>query len=485
MSTPPPHRTPDPAHPSTTSSADSPDFPAAPTRDAGVDARAEATADTEPSPATPPRSPRGALTLWWRRRRDSAGRSSTSHGRRPRAPRTPIPPAILVLIAAAFVIALGFGLVAPVLPQLARSFDVGTTAAAAIVSVFALARLVFAPAGGRLVERLGERPVYVAGLTIVGLSSLTCAFATDYTQLLLFRGLGGLGSTMFTVSALGLVVRLAPPGARGRISSYYAGSFLLGNIAGPVVGGVLGGLGLRVPFLVYGVLLILTAAFVFVRLRAATGSTVATGATGTPPVLALRAAFGDSAYRAAIGSSFANGWGVFGVRVALVPLFATAALGAGPALAGAALAIFAVGNALALPLAGRLTDAYGRRPLVLGGLATTSIATMVLGLVPNVAVFIVASIAAGLGAGLLGPAQQAAVADVIGPERGAGRVLAVFQMASDTGTIIGPLLAGLMVDTLSYGWAFAVTGAVCLVAMVPWLLARETLPATTKDPATS
>ncbi|GGC95001.1 MFS transporter [Tersicoccus solisilvae] len=409
-----------------------------------------------------------------------------SRRRRPRAPRTPIPPAILVLIAAAFVIALGFGLVAPVLPQLAHSFDVGTTAAAAIVSVFALARLVFAPAGGRLVERLGERPVYVAGLAIVGLSSLTCAFATDYVQLLLFRGLGGLGSTMFTVSALGLIVRLAPAGARGRISSYYAGSFLLGNIAGPVVGGVLGGLGLRVPFVVYGLLLLATAAFVFVRLRAATGSAATIGGeAGTPPVLPLRTAFGDSAYRAAIGSSFANGWGVFGVRVALVPLFATAALGAGPALAGAALAIFAVGNALALPLAGRLTDAYGRRPLVLAGLATTGIATMALGLVPNVAVFIVASIVAGVGAGLLGPAQQAAVADVIGPERSSGRVLAAFQMAADTGTIIGPLLAGFLVDTLSYGWAFAVTGAVCLLAMVPWLVARETLPATTTEPAGS
>ncbi|OMH37165.1 arabinose ABC transporter permease [Tersicoccus sp. Bi-70] len=395
-----------------------------------------------------------------------------------------MPPEILVLIAAAFVIALGFGLVAPVLPQLAHSFDVGTTAAAAIVSVFALARLVFAPAGGRLVERLGERPVYVAGLSIVGLSSLTCAFATDYAQLLLFRGLGGLGSTMFTVSALGLVVRLSPAGARGRISSYYAGSFLLGNIAGPVVGGVLGGLGLRVPFIVYGVLLLLTAAYVFVRLRAVTArSAAAGGASTTPPVLPLRTAFADSAYRAAIVSSFANGWGVFGVRVALVPLFATAALGAGPALAGAALAIFAVGNALALPLAGRLTDAYGRRPLVLTGLAVTGVATIVLGLVPDVAVFIIASIAAGLGAGLLGPAQQATVADVIGPDRGAGRVLAVFQMASDTGAIVGPLLAGLMVDTLSYGWAFAVTGAVCLLATVPWLLARETAPATTRNPA--
>ena len=65
--------------------------------------------------------------------------------------------------------------------------------------------------------------------------------------------------------------------------------------------------------------------------------------------------------------------------------------------------------------------------------------------------------------GLLGPAQQAAIADVIGNERSGGRVLAVFQMTSDIGAIIGPVLAGLLADRLGYGWAFGVTGGVLVV----------------------
>lgn len=61
-------------------------------------------------------------------------------------PKQPtIPREIKVLIAAAFVIALGFGLIAPILPQFAKSFDVGVAAAGFIVSVFALTRLAFAP----------------------------------------------------------------------------------------------------------------------------------------------------------------------------------------------------------------------------------------------------------------------------------------------------------------------------------------------------
>ena len=72
-------------------------------------------------------------------------------GGSPASERERIPREIRVLIAAAFVIAIGFGLVAPILPQFAQSFDVGVTAASVIVSAFALTRLLFAPGGGWLV----------------------------------------------------------------------------------------------------------------------------------------------------------------------------------------------------------------------------------------------------------------------------------------------------------------------------------------------
>ena len=177
-----------------------------------------------------------------------------------------LPRDIKVMLVAAFLIALGFGLVAPVLPQFATTFDVGATAAAVIVSIFAFMRLVFAPAGGALIVRLGERPVYVAGLLIVAASTAACAFAQDYWQLLVFRGLGGAGSVMFTVASMALVVRLAPPESRGRVSGAYASAFLIGNVCGPVVGGLLAGFGLRVPFLVYAAALVLAALVVQTQL---------------------------------------------------------------------------------------------------------------------------------------------------------------------------------------------------------------------------
>ncbi len=388
---------------------------------------------------------------------------------RPRIPRE-----LWVLVAAAFVIALGFGLITPVLPSFAQSYGVGAFASSVVVSAFAFFRLIFAPAGGRLIARLGERPVYLSGLVIVAVSTGATAFAQDYWQLLVFRGLGGIGSTMFTVSAVALLVRLAPVSIRARVSSVYATAFLLGGVGGPVVGGLLGSWGLRVPFLVYAVALLIAAAIVAIFLRDA----ALRPAPGVPtlPVLRLRQAWRDSAYRAAFGSGFANGWANFGVRNAILPLFAVVVIGNAPWVAGMALAVFALGNAVGLTVAGRNADRRGRRPFIIGGLVVSGIATAATGFAPNLTLLVVLSLIAGVGAGTLNPAQQASLADVVGREHNGGPALAAFQMAQDSGSIAGPLIAGLLVDHGSYELAFAVTGGITVIAALPWLWARETRP---------
>ncbi|MDG3015207.1 MFS transporter [Corynebacteriales bacterium D3-21] len=387
-------------------------------------------------------------------------------------PRPTVPRQIWVLVAAAFVIAVGYGLIAPVLPEYARSFDVGVTGASVIISAFAFCRLVFAPVSGRLVHLLGERPTYLTGLFIVACSTGACAFAQSYWQLLVFRGLGGIGSTMFTVSAMGLLVRLAPVRARGRVNGLYATAFLLGGIGGPIIGGLLAGLGMAVPFLVYAVALLIAMAVVYFQLRDVGGKPAGQGAAHA--AMTVREALAHRTYRAALGSNFANGWSALGVRVALVPLFVTA-FGGGPGLAGLSLAAFSVGNAVALTLGGRWADVRGRKPLVLAGLLITGIATAALGLSESVAPFLIVSTVAGLGSGLLNPPQQAAVADVIGSRRSGGTVLAGFQMMSDVGAIAGPILAGALAEHVSYAAAFAVTGAISLLALPAWLRAPETL----------
>jgi MFS family permease len=133
-----------------------------------------------------------------------------------------LPREVWVLVAANVVVALGYGVVAPVLPQYARHFGVSISAATFVITAFAVMRLIGAPAAGMFVQRLGERRVYISGLIIVALSTGACAFADTYWQLLLFRSLGGVGSAMFTVSSLGLLIRISPSDARGRVAGLFS-----------------------------------------------------------------------------------------------------------------------------------------------------------------------------------------------------------------------------------------------------------------------
>lgn len=383
-----------------------------------------------------------------------------------------LPREIWILVTGSFIVAVGMGIVAPALPTFAASFDVGVTAASFVISAFALMRLTFAPIGGRLVSRFGERPIYVWGITIVGISTTACAFADSYWQLLVFRALGGSGSAMFTVSVLALLVRLAPPSQRGRASGMWATSFLLGSISGPIIGGTMIGFSFRLPFLSYGAALFLAAFVGWVLLRKST--LAAPDRNESVPAMTVREALRRRSYRAALLSNFSNGWAVHGVRIALVPLFVVEALHSTQSMSGVALSVFAAGNVAVLLISGRISDRSGRKPMIVAGLGIAAVGNIALGFSPSVPWFLAASLVAGIGAGLLNPAQNATVADVVGSNRRGGPVLAAFQMSSDVGAILGPMIAGVLADVVSFQAAFLVTGLTGVLAFLVWLRASET-----------
>lgn len=382
-----------------------------------------------------------------------------------------IPAEIWVLVAAAFLIALGFGIVAPILPQFAKSFDVGVMAASAIVSVFAFVRLVFAPAGGALIGKFGERRIYLWGLSIVAVSSALSGLAPDYWTLLLFRGLGGMGSVMFTVSSMGLLVRLSPPAHRGHTSSLYGSAFLLGNIFGPILGSALQGLGLRIPFFIYAGAVFASVLMVSIFLRRDTGAAPEQGQA--QPKMTLQEALALPYYRALLVTGFAHGWANFGVRIALLPLMAAAVPAIGAKAAGIALTLFALGNAVTQQATGRLIDKLGRRPFLVIGLGISALVTLPFGYFDTLGWFLALSVAAGAGAAFIAPASQALLADLIGSNRNGGQALSTYSMATDLGSITGTLLAGGIADMLGFSWAWAATAFVLAAAMLPWFFVKR------------
>jgi MFS family permease len=382
-----------------------------------------------------------------------------------------LPRETFVLALVAFCVALGFGIVVPAVPLFALQFGVGTTAAGAVVSAFALMRLVSGLAGGKLVDRVGERTGLLVGLGVVAVSSLLAGLSVSYPQLLVLRAVGGIGSAVFTIASTTLLLRVATAAQRGQTQSVYRGGFLLGGIIGPAFGGAVIGISLRAPFFLYAGTLALAMAVAATMLpRGALTSEPAQVSLGVaeedaPPHVVvpevrttLRTALSNPGYRAALAGNFAVGFSVLGVRSTVVPLLVVQDLHLAAGWVGAAFVVAALVQAVLLLPAGRAVDQIGRRPMLLAGGAVTAASLLGLALVTRPATLLLAMAVFACGAAVLGVAPAALVGDVV--EGKGGTAVAVWQMASDLGSVIGPLAAGLLIDRGSFGTALVVSGAV-------------------------
>lgn len=383
-----------------------------------------------------------------------------------------LPRETFVLALVAFCVALGFGIVVPAVPLFALQFGVGTTAAGAVVSAFALMRLLSGLAGGRLVDRVGERAALLAGLGIVAVSSLLAGLAVSYPQLLVLRGVGGIGSAVFTIAATSLLLRVAKAAQRGQTQSVYRGGFLLGGIVGPALGGAVVGVSLRAPFFLYAGTLLLAALAAGTLLPKPPPADVSEVQVslgvgeddGLPravvpePRTSLSDAFANPAYQAALAGNFAVGFAVLGVRSTVVPLLVVQGLGLAAGWIGVAFTVAALVQAVLLLPAGKAVDQIGRRPtLVVGGLVSAASLLGLAAATGPVSLLLAMTVFAA-GAALLGVAPAAIVGDVV--EGKGGRAVAVWQMSSDLGSVIGPLSAGFLIDRASFAVALVVSAAV-------------------------
>jgi MFS transporter, DHA1 family, multidrug resistance protein len=371
------------------------------------------------------------------------------------------PREVWVLSAVAFAVALGFGIVAPAIVLFAKSFGVSDFLAGTVISVFALMRFASAPAAGWLVNRTGERIILATGIAIVAVSSLVAGLSQDIGQLIVLRGAGGVGSAMFTVSAAALLLRVVEPQQRARATGAFQAGFLVGGITGPLFGGILTAISLRLPFFVYAATLILAGVIGLVFLSGSRLRQREERAGTLEPPTPLGVALRSRAYLAATFNNFATGWGLFGLRMSLLPLFVVEGLGLGAGWVGLGLFVSTITQGVTLAFAGRLADVRGRRPALTLGASLVCLSFVVLATLQQPPFYLLAMATFGMGSAFLGTSSTAVVGDVIGG-RG-GTAISTFQMASDLGAFLGPLAAGAISDATSFATAFAVTAVVAAI----------------------
>ncbi len=160
---------------------------------------------------------------------------------------------IFVLITLA-IDALGIGLVIPIVPRLVEQLtgrppSTAVLAVGPLVACFALAQLMAAPILGALSDRYGRRPIILGSVAGIGLNYLLLAWAPTLIWLYLGRLIAGATSANFS-SASAYIADVSTPAERARRFGLVGATFSFGFVVGPAMGGVLGDISLRLPFLV-------------------------------------------------------------------------------------------------------------------------------------------------------------------------------------------------------------------------------------------
>ncbi|MFT3979464.1 MAG: TCR/Tet family MFS transporter [Ferruginibacter sp.] len=148
----------------------------------------------------------------------------------------------------------GLGLIIPVMPKLIEQLTGSDVSMASkysgwLLFTFALMQFLFAPIIGGLSDKYGRRPVLLVALLGFALDYLLLSFAPDIVWLFIGRALAGITGASFT-TATAYIADISTDDNRAKNFGMVGAAFGMGFIIGPVIGGLLGSFGPRVPFMV-------------------------------------------------------------------------------------------------------------------------------------------------------------------------------------------------------------------------------------------
>jgi DHA1 family tetracycline resistance protein-like MFS transporter len=394
----------------------------------------------------------------------------------------------------------GIGLMLPVIPGLVKELTGGDIASAAatyggLIALYSLMQFIFGPTMGALSDRFGRRPILLVSMLGLGLDYLLLAVAPALWVVVVARIVGGaMGASISTASAY--IADITPPEKRAQSFGIIGVAFGIGFITGPLVGGILGEYGARVPF--YGASAVSFAALLLAwfllpeslsrelrrpfRLREANpfGAILRIARYPTVPILMVVFVLSQLAERLlestwVLFTSYQFGWTAVQVGVSFTWV--------------GVLFVIAQGGLVRL-----VVPRLGEWQTVILGFAVAAVCMTSMAFVTNAWVLYVITVPYVLGWGLTGPAAQAVVTRIV-PANEQGLLQgAMAAIATATGVIAPPVggsLFGYFIGDRSPvhlpGVAFLVGGTMFVIGLIvasrPHLIAAVRAAMVTPEPA--
>ena len=363
----------------------------------------------------------------------------------------------------------------PVLPLFALYLGAGPEAIGLAVGISTVTGIFFKLPAGALSDVIGRRRTMLAGLCFFAVIPFAYFFIDSYAMLVVVRFLHGFATAIYGPVAMAVVADVAGE-RKGEMLSWFSSVAIIGTLAGAPIGGLIVSLmggadgATDATFhTVYAIVAVTGLASLVlgfkVLLKEETLSGVGFASRMEQFMSGIREVGSE---RRVVATSAMEGVQnmTMGALEAFLPIYAVTVAGLSAFEAGLLWAVQVVVTMLAKPVMGKVSDRYGRRSLIVAGLLSCALPFT---LIPHLIGFwalVPACLLFGFGEALVTSSSAAMVADLC-KARHYGTAMGVFGTIFDVGHASGPILGGLLIGALGYGWAFALMACV-LIAVIPW-----------------
>ncbi len=382
---------------------------------------------------------------------------------------------ILLLSGSVALMMTGYGLVMPVFARRLSEFGDGVEELGLMTMSFALAQMIGAPLMGSLADKKGRRPIILLSLIAVVLQYIGYLLAPSTLFFILIRGAAGFLSAGLFPAAMGVVSDLVPEDRRARWAGIVMGSYAVGMIFGPVIGGVLyDAFGYASPFILSAIVafMALIAAFFMVP------------ETRTPEIrrremLRTRRTNPRPEHKPSIWDALPRPLYIFATLLVIdfISSFSFAfvepqmifyfydVLNWSTTQFGVLVGIYGIMSVVGQMGLGQLSDKWGRKPLIVAGLIPNMLFFGGLAVITDYYMMMIGAAFAGLGNALIAPAANAFYLDITAEEN-RSRIIGVKGSFLSLGGVLGPLAVAAVAGVMAPQNVFWIASGLVLIGLV-------------------
>lgn len=377
---------------------------------------------------------------------------------------------VILLLASAFFVSVSVNyVISPVLPVIARTFDISISAAGSLVATYSIFYAFSALALGPTSDQFGRKPMIVSALVVFAGLTILCGLVRGFALLLVCRALAGVAAATMQPATWSYLGDFFPYERRGKAAGWVMQAGSLALIGGVPLGSLVAQfLGWRWIFIGAGLLGILVASVLIMQLPSLSSARVVDSSRPDwwGVIRSGREAFGSlvstSRARSALLLSFLIWFAFFGLYT-YIGAFLEERLGLSTARVGLVTLTVGIGYVLGGQLGGRLSDRIGRRTVVLAGLVWMALVLAAVPQVRTLPIAVTGILAMGFGFFFTYTAQVTLMTELLPEAR--GTTMSVNYFVTYVGVTAGSAIGGFVLARSGYALVGAVSSAACLVAI--------------------